>query len=315
MFRHTGSAALTRSRWAGIGAAVAVSLGAGGIGLIAHAGGSTPSSFVSITPCRLFDTRPAPETVGNRNTPLNAGENFVRPVWGTNGNCTIPTTATAISYNLTVPTGINGFLTVYPSDAARPLSSNINPVGGEGVKANSGIVALSAAAGEITIYTLNGPTNALMDITGYFLPGGAGGPGPAGPAGPRGLSAWDVIPSGQTVTGSVVYDTHESTNVNSDAVGVDLPGTAPVALTDATVNFSVSGFPTADDDPVCTGTVTDPTAPAGMVCLYIGATSGVGVIVGNVGYLATRSFTVSFTPNGINDTDETVYATWAYTAP
>jgi hypothetical protein len=70
---------------------------------------------------------------------------------------------------------------VYPSDAARPLSSNINPVGGEGVKANSGIVGLSAA-GAITVYTLNGPTDALMDITGYFLPASAGPPGPPGAA-------------------------------------------------------------------------------------------------------------------------------------
>lgn len=144
MFRHARSSTLTRSRWAGIGAAIAVSLGAGGIGLIAHAANSAPSSFVSITPCRLFDTRPA-TLVGDRNTPLNAGEEFARPVWGANGQCNIPTTATGISYNLTVPTSINGFLTVYPADAARPGSSSINPVAGEGVKANGGIVGLSAA--------------------------------------------------------------------------------------------------------------------------------------------------------------------------
>jgi hypothetical protein len=169
MFRRVGGSTLARSRWAGIGAAVAVSLGAGGIGLIAHAAGSSaPSSFVSITPCRLFDTRPA-TLVGDRNTPLNAGEDFARPVWGTNGQCTIPSTATGISYNLTVPTGINGFLTVYPADATRPGSSSINPVAGEGVKANGGIVGLSAA-GAIKVYTLTGPVDALLDITGYFLP-------------------------------------------------------------------------------------------------------------------------------------------------
>ena len=157
---------------------MAVSLGAGGIGLIAHAAGSSaPSSFVSIAPCRLFDTRPA-TLVGDRNTPLNAGEEFTRQVWGTNGNCTIPSTATGISYNLTVPTGINGFLTVYPADATRPTSSNINPVGGEGVKANGGIVGLSAT-GAIKLYTLTGPVDALLDITGYFLPTAAP---PAGPA-------------------------------------------------------------------------------------------------------------------------------------
>ena len=92
MFRGVRSPTLSRSRWAGIGAAVAVSLGAGGIGLIAHAANSAPSSFVAITPCRLFDTRPAPATVGDRNTPLNAGEDFERQVTGNNGDCTIPAT-------------------------------------------------------------------------------------------------------------------------------------------------------------------------------------------------------------------------------
>ncbi len=177
MFRRIRSSALARSRWAGIGAAVAVSLGAGGIGLIAHAAGSSaPSSFVSITPCRLFDTRPA-TVIGGRSTPLNAGEDFLRQVTGTNGNCTIPSTATAISYNLTVPNSTaTGFFTVYPADVTRPNSSSINPVGGEGIKANGGIVALSAT-GAIKVFTLTGPVDALLDITGYFLPAG----NPAGP--------------------------------------------------------------------------------------------------------------------------------------
>jgi hypothetical protein len=176
-FMFARGSTLARSRWAGIGAAVAVSLGAGGIGLIAHAaGGSAPSSFVSIAPCRLFDTRPAPLTVGNRNTPLTGGEEFVRQVTGTNGNCVIPADATGISYNLTVPTSVNGYLTVYPADATRPLASSINPVGGEGVKANGGIVGLSAT-GAIKLYTLTGPVDALLDVTGYFLPAGnAAGP-------------------------------------------------------------------------------------------------------------------------------------------
>ena len=159
---------LLRSRWAGIGAAVAVSMGAGGAGWIAHASsGSAPSSFVPIAPCRLFDTRP--ETlVGNRATPLNAGEVWDRQVWGTNGSCTIPASATGISFNLTVPTGIGGYVTVYPGDASRPNSSTLNPVLGEGVKANGGIVGLSTTGG-IKLYTLTGPINALLDITGYFV--------------------------------------------------------------------------------------------------------------------------------------------------
>ncbi|MEO8266556.1 MAG: hypothetical protein ABI706_13735 [Ilumatobacteraceae bacterium] len=327
MFGAVRGSMLTRSRWAGIGAAIAVSLGAGGIGLIANAAGnSAPSSFVSITPCRLFDTRPATE-VGDRNTPLNAGEEFVRPVWGTNGNCTIPTTATGISYNLTVPSGINGFLTVYPSDAARPLVSSINPVTGEGVKANAGIVGLSAT-GTITVFTLS-TADALLDITGYFQPAAGGGtpgtpgapgaPGAPGTPGLRGPAPWDTIPSGQTVTGSIVYDTHRDPTVDSDTVGVDLPGVAPVALTALTVNFG-PGAGIVDVDTACIGSATAPTAPAGKVCIYLRSSAGVDVasLTGEVAsVLPTRSFEVDFNPVApvVGDVDEFIFASWAYTAP
>jgi hypothetical protein len=209
---------------------VAVSLGAGGIGLIAHAAGSTPSSFVSITPCRLFDTRPAPDNVGDRSTPLNAGEDFLRQVTGTNGQCTIPAGATGISYNLTVPTAIDGFLTVYPADATRPLSSNINPVAGEKIKANGGIVGLSAT-GAIKVYTLTGPLNALLDITGYYLSGSSGPAGPAGPAGPSGatgISTGHIFGgTGLPAAGFAKSGTWVSARAGTGQYSITIPGLVP----------------------------------------------------------------------------------------
>ena len=64
-----------RSRWSAVGAAVAVTLGGG---LAIPAAKATISSgeravFVAIAPCRLLDTRPAPQTVGPRATPLRCG--------------------------------------------------------------------------------------------------------------------------------------------------------------------------------------------------------------------------------------------------
>ena len=94
---------LWRSRWAAIGAAVAVALAGGGLG-IAHAVSSPPANQVTslMTPCRLLDTRVAPYGVGARQTPLGPQETFTATVWGTNGNCTIPSTATGIVANVTV---------------------------------------------------------------------------------------------------------------------------------------------------------------------------------------------------------------------
>lgn len=183
--RSTGGG-LSRSRWAAVGAAVAVSLGAGGVVMFAHADSGSASTFVSIVPCRLFDTRIPPDGVGDRSSPLGSAETFTREVWGSNGACTIPATATGIAYNMTVPDpSVSGFIKVYPSDAAVPNASAINPVAGGGTKANSGIVGLSATGG-IALFNQAGPLNVLLDITGYFTLAGAAEVGPQGPAGPQG---------------------------------------------------------------------------------------------------------------------------------
>ena len=63
-------------------------------GIAAHvnAAPGDVSSVVPIVPCRLFGR--ATETVGTRSTPIDEGEEATFAVWGTNGNCTIPSTAT-----------------------------------------------------------------------------------------------------------------------------------------------------------------------------------------------------------------------------
>ena len=62
-----------RVRWAAIGAAVAVSLGAGGIGIVnATISSGSKAVYVPIEPCRLADTRTGADNVGSRSTPLGA---------------------------------------------------------------------------------------------------------------------------------------------------------------------------------------------------------------------------------------------------
>ena len=51
-----GRRALSRSRWAAIGAAIAVTLGGGGI-FVANAASSVPSTVVTVDPVRILDTR------------------------------------------------------------------------------------------------------------------------------------------------------------------------------------------------------------------------------------------------------------------
>jgi hypothetical protein len=158
-----------RIRWAAIGAAVAVTLGAGGIGVVrATVSSGARPIFVSITPCRLVDTRPAPSTVGARATPLNANETATFTVHGTNGNCTIPAGALAIDANVTItaPTS-DGFLTMFPADATLPNASNLNWSAGQAPTPNAVTVDLSGD-GKVNVFNERGTVNVIIDIVGYY---------------------------------------------------------------------------------------------------------------------------------------------------
>ena len=123
---------VSRARWAAVGAAVAVSLGVGGVA-VTNAVVSTGerTAFIPISPCRLFDTRPAPAQVGPRSAPLGPHEIYAVQVTGTNGNCTIPSDASAVAMNVTTVGGTApSYLTLWPSDVAQPLASNLNWVPG-----------------------------------------------------------------------------------------------------------------------------------------------------------------------------------------
>jgi len=192
----------TRRRGAAIGAAVVLAVGAGGVAITSATGSSTPSTFTPITPCRLMDTRPGPNNVGPRNTPLAGGTPYTAQVTGTNGNCTIPTTATAVNLNVTsVAPSANGFLTVWPSDQTKPLSSSLNWVAGQAPTPNSVTVALSTT-GQVSFQASAGTVNLIADVTGYYEPATGGAQGPAGPAGPTGPTG-PIGPQGTPGTGLV----------------------------------------------------------------------------------------------------------------
>jgi hypothetical protein len=157
---------LWRTRWAAIGAAVAVSVGAGGV-MAAHAGGDGASSFVPITPCRLVDTR-ASSTVGTRSTPLGAGETATFTVQGTNGNCTIPTSASAVAANATIVNGTAAsFLTLWPSDQTKPTASSLNWTAGQAPTPNKVDIKLSTD-GKMSAFNNVGIVDLIVDVVGYY---------------------------------------------------------------------------------------------------------------------------------------------------
>lgn len=173
-----------RVRWAAIGAAVAVTLGAGGLVGVSASGSDTESTLVPVTPTRVLDTRTA-DRVGD----LADGDSITVQVTGTIATVgagtrqVVPAGAEAIIGNLTmVDTQANeygGFATIHPC-GARPNASSVNFVSGQTV-ANSVAVPLSAT-GTVCIYVY-GTAHVLLDISGYYTS--------------EGLSAMAADPLGQ----------------------------------------------------------------------------------------------------------------------
>jgi hypothetical protein len=158
-----------RTRWAAIGAAVAVALGAGGGFGIARATitSGERAAFVPITPCRLFKTN-AP-TVGPRTTPLGADETVTFQVTGNNGNCTIPAGASAVVITLVgLNQTANTFLTAFPADVTQPLAATMN-LAGAATGATSSLATIKlSATGALKLFNKNGTVNVVADITGYY---------------------------------------------------------------------------------------------------------------------------------------------------
>jgi hypothetical protein len=80
-----------------------------------------------------------------------------------------------------VPKGPLGYLTMFPSGAARPFVSTLNSVDGR-VKANAAIVP-AGAGGAVSVYVTNA-SDVVLDINGYFV----------APGDPQGLAFYPVAP-------------------------------------------------------------------------------------------------------------------------
>jgi Collagen triple helix repeat (20 copies) len=157
--------------------------------------------------------------------------------------------------------------------------------------------------------------------------GSQGQQGPKGEQGTPGTSVFSSsIPSGQTVTGAWGgrYIAPQLAFNNSYLLTVGFPVKAPAPLADTDVNAAPD--PAAGDpDSSCTGSVNNPTAPAGKVCLYVGHAANASVtgfrltIPGTGGTQPgdAYGFTVRVLDTGTVGNTATTWAqgTWAYTAP
>lgn len=117
------------------------------------AGAAAGAAFVPAGPRRLLDTRTA-------GTPVGPGGVVAVEVGGGT-----PLAAAALNVTVTEPTAAS-FLTVYPSDATRPLASNLNMRAGQTV-ANM-VIARVGPDGKVLVYNHTGATHVVVDLLGIY---------------------------------------------------------------------------------------------------------------------------------------------------
>jgi len=138
------------------------------------------SYFVSLTACRVADTRNPNGAFGGPALAAQSSRDFVIPGSG----CNIPANASAYSLNIAVvPHGLLGYLTAYPSGQGQsaPLVATLNSIDGR-VKSNAAIVP-AGTNGAISIFATDA-TDVIIDIDGYFVPNSA----------PNGLAFYPLTP-------------------------------------------------------------------------------------------------------------------------
>jgi hypothetical protein len=311
----------------------------------------TPSSFVPISPVRVLDTRLNAGLTGAlvSDTPrlldVTGSIPVVNPGNVIGVGSPVPDGATSIVANVTGvgPTTV-GFVSVRPGTATgKPTTSSLNFDTPGQIVPNSVTVELpttGANAGQVQLWFkgtgATASTDLLIDIVGYYVPGGTGSPGPAGPAGPkgdtgakgntgatgpRGFSAWDVIPSGQTVIGTFKYDSHQpgaDTPFLVDDHQIEFGGIAPGTLLNGDINIATPGYGDSAAGAVCTGSSGAPTAPAGKVCVYVAGNAKIDKLATSAGATNPNlgtGFLVNVTTDGFTDADTLLRGSWAYTAP
>jgi alpha-tubulin suppressor-like RCC1 family protein len=127
---------------------------------------AVPSSFVSLVPARLMDSRSGGSTVDGgaaRSGVLAAGSTSELVVTGRGG---VPVDSAAVVLNVTVVDArAPGFVTVFPCGATRPTASSLNY--GTGATIPNAVISKVGANGKVCFYSQSA-VDLIVDVTGQF---------------------------------------------------------------------------------------------------------------------------------------------------
>ena len=166
-----GSMAGLRTRWAAIGAACAVVLGAGGLGVVSATTSSGDRAiYVPVTQVRVLDTRLG-EKVVNETVRLVI-EGIITTADGTSQQV-VPTDASAVAINITATStrknGDYGYVNVFPCTANSDSAPNTSSLNFEnGIDIANALNVTTSANGSICLYVF-GTADLLVDVAGYYV--------------------------------------------------------------------------------------------------------------------------------------------------
>jgi hypothetical protein len=124
------------------------------------------STYTSVTPYRITDTRAGSNLPNSGNT-LGPGGTITVQVTGTGGASGVPAGATDVALNVTATNATaSSYVTVYPSGTSQPTVANLNFVAGQTV-AGFMMVPLSSG-GALTMYNYAGSVDVVVDVDGYY---------------------------------------------------------------------------------------------------------------------------------------------------
>jgi len=122
-----------------------------------------PTSFYTVAPCRVADTR-------NPNGPFGGpalAANSTR-VFAIAGQCGISASAKSVAFNITVTGSTSaGNLRAWPSGLSTPIATN-NSYGTGQTRANNSVLGLGNGQLAVRTDQISGSVHVLIDVSGYF---------------------------------------------------------------------------------------------------------------------------------------------------
>jgi hypothetical protein len=243
------------------------------------------------------------------------GRSLVSPGGST---LTVPSTATAVSLNVTVVDPVAaGFVTVYPCGVERPLASNLNYTAGSVVP--NGVIASLGVSGSVCFYS-QARVDLIVDVAGWFIGESFSGVTPQrlvdtrdGTGGLNGqLTPANVLPinvSGLSVMSALGVMT--SVPTSATAVALNVTAVNPSGAGFLTIYPCDSTRPLASNVNFTAGIVIAngvlaPLSGSGQTCVY--ASAGTDVVVDLAGWFAGSEFS-GVVPKRFLDTRSTTRIT------